>query len=180
LTVVDDSLTTGLLYKFKFLAINLVGNSESSDISEFALTQVIAAPGQPFKMLAFTSEESLAVQWTQTGSSSPAGLRVSGYVLEMKDLSDYYGTFEVVFDGSELYPELKEFQVTQGIVPGRSYVFRVKGKYQNGYTPYSEESLPVYACSPPSGLQPVRLVSSTDSQISLEWSQPEHRGSCNL
>ena len=47
----------------------------------------------------------------------------------MKDTSDMYGSFEVVFDGSDLYPELKNMQITQGIVAGNNYIFRVKAKY---------------------------------------------------
>lgn len=79
----------------------------------------------------------------------------------MKDTSDYYGTFEIVFDGSDLYPELKNAQIKDLIVSGNNYIFRVKAKYQNGFTPYSDESLPVWACLPPSGLEPIRKVSVT-------------------
>lgn len=44
---VRDSLTTGLIYKFKFRAINQIGNSQDSDIVEFALVDVPTAPGAP-------------------------------------------------------------------------------------------------------------------------------------
>jgi len=35
-----DGLTTGLIYKFKFRAINEIGNSEDSRIVEYALVDV--------------------------------------------------------------------------------------------------------------------------------------------
>lgn len=79
MTVADDGLTTGLLYKFKFTAINLVGNSEDSDISEFALVDVIEAPGAPTVMLDHTSEASIAVEWSAVGAYDPAGYQVTGY-----------------------------------------------------------------------------------------------------
>lgn len=83
---------------------------------------------------------------------------MTGYLLELKDTRDLYGTYEVVFDGSELYPDLRSFYLSdERVVPGNSYIFRVKAKYQNGFSPYSEESLPVWACLPPRNLDQVRL-----------------------
>lgn len=73
LTVADDSLTTGLLYKFKFRAINLVGNSEDSNIVEYALVDKIEAPQAPTVMLDHTSESQIAVEWSAVGQFSPAG-----------------------------------------------------------------------------------------------------------
>lgn len=75
----------------------------------------------------------------------------------------------MVFDGSDLYPELRNFMMTD-VQQGNSYMFRVKAAYKNGFTDYSQESLPVWACSPPSGLLPVRQVAVTRSQMSFEWS----------
>ena len=97
----------------------------------------------------------------------------------MKDTSDFYGTFEKVFDGGDLYPFLRN-HLQGGVVSGNNYVFRVKAKYQNGYTDYSAESLPVWACSTPSGLAPIRQTSVSKTHMSFEWSQPTYRGSCDL
>jgi hypothetical protein len=44
---VRDSLTSGLIYKFKFRAINKIGNSQDSDVVEYALVDVPNAPGTP-------------------------------------------------------------------------------------------------------------------------------------
>ncbi len=70
-----------------------------------------------------------------------------------------------------MYPDLTNYLISdERIVPGNSYIFRVKARYQNGYTSYSEESLPVWACLPPSELDSVRLVSVNAQEIHFEWS----------
>jgi hypothetical protein len=55
-------------------------------------------------------------------------------------------------------------------VEGQSYEFRVAAKYQNGFTDYSPISLPVWACFAPMGLTPVRLLSVSRTQMTLQWS----------
>jgi hypothetical protein len=55
LTVADDSLTTGLIYKFQFRATNAIGNSELSDTSRFALADPPTAPSAPTNMPSQTS-----------------------------------------------------------------------------------------------------------------------------
>ena len=55
---------------------------------------------------------------------------MKGYVLEMKDMSDFFGVYEEVFDGSDLYPYLRNHLVSGNrIKKANSYVFRVKAKY---------------------------------------------------
>jgi hypothetical protein len=61
---------------------------------------------------------------------------VLGYVLEMKHTASTQGVYEVVFDGSDLYPDLRNFLLTN-VVAGDNYIFRVKAKYLNGFTGYS-------------------------------------------
>ena len=111
-------------------------------------------------MLSHTSESALSVEWSAVTSLASPGSDVTGYVLEMKDTRDLYGTYEVVFDGSDLYPDIRNHLISdERIVAGNNYIFRVKAKYQNGYSSYSSESLPVWACLPPRNLDPIRLVS---------------------
>jgi len=106
---------------------------------------------------------------------------VTGYLLEMKDRRNLLGTFEVVFDGSDVYPDILNFYLNdERVVPGNSYIFRVKAKYLNGYTAYSEESLPIWACLPPRNLDPIRLIAVNSNEMSFEWSQPQFKGSCDL
>jgi hypothetical protein len=99
----------------------------------------------------------------------------------MKDTRDLYGTYEVVFDGSELYPDLTSFSLyDERVVSGNSYIFRVKAKYQNGFSLYSTESLPVFACLPPRNLDQVKLQSVSKTQMTFTWSQPKFKSSCDL
>ena len=46
-TSVDTYLVSGKIYKFKFEATNALGNSESSEVSTFALCDKPSAPGIP-------------------------------------------------------------------------------------------------------------------------------------
>ena len=54
LTQAADSLVSGYVYKFQFMAINAIGNSQTSAISEFALADQPAAPGIPTVMQSLT------------------------------------------------------------------------------------------------------------------------------
>jgi hypothetical protein len=55
LTKTTDSLETGKIYKVRFGATNVIGNSEVSDIVRFALVDPLAAPGAPALMQEQTS-----------------------------------------------------------------------------------------------------------------------------
>jgi hypothetical protein len=130
LDLTTDSLTTGVIYKFVFKATNQVGGSEDSNIVEYALCDVPASPDAPLVMLDHTTESSIAVQWSQVTSLQAPGSDVTGYLLEMKDTRDFYGNYEVVFDGSDLYPDLRSFLLSdERVVSGNSYIFRVKANY---------------------------------------------------
>jgi dTDP-4-dehydrorhamnose 3,5-epimerase-like enzyme len=97
----------------------------------------------------------------------------------MKDTRPNYGTFEVVYDGSSDYPDVITYLHTEAVA-GNNYLFRVKAKYLNGFTSYSDESLPVYACSAPSILQHPTVSQVSRTEVTLQWTQPQNRGSCDL
>lgn len=101
-----------------------------SNIVEYALCDVPLAPSAPTVMLSFTSEQAIAVEWDAVTSLQGPGSDVTGYVLEMKDTRDMYGTYVQVFDGSDLYPDWRNTILTdERVVPGNNYIFRVKAKY---------------------------------------------------
>ncbi len=66
LTDIDDTLTSGLIYKFVFRATNSQGESEDSPVASYALADKPAAPGAPQRMLSLTSDKQIAVQWTKS------------------------------------------------------------------------------------------------------------------
>ena len=51
-----DNLVTGLIYKFKFRAINAIGNSQDSAIVQFALADMALPPGAPTLMMSLSSQ----------------------------------------------------------------------------------------------------------------------------
>lgn len=109
LTVIDDSLETGKIYKFVFRAINAVGDSLDSNIASYALCDVPLAPSEPTVMLSHTNESQIAVEWPAVASLQSPGSDITGYLLEMKDTRDLYGVWEVVYDGSDSYPDWRNF-----------------------------------------------------------------------
>ena len=80
----------------------------------------------------------------------------------MMDTANLYGEFLTVFDGSDDYPDTRIF-LTTNVTSGHNYIFRVKAKYQNGFTAYSALSLPVYACIAPQWLLSPTLISVTST-----------------
>ena len=56
----------------------------------------------------------------------------------------------------------------------------MSGIYQNGYTEASEESDLIYACTPPSYLNPPSLVAVSSTEITLQWQYPLNMGYCTL
>ena len=56
LIAATETLTTGLIYKFKFRATNSYGYSQDSDVVAFALVDVPAAPASPQIIYSSTSE----------------------------------------------------------------------------------------------------------------------------
>ena len=129
-------MTTGLIYKLVFQAVNAIGNSMNSNTVQYALVDVPIAPGVPEIILSLTSEDQIAVQWSPIISTQSPGSKISGYLLEMMDTDNLDGVFNVVFDGTVSYPDITNF-LTTNITSGRNYIFRVSGHYQNGMTSFS-------------------------------------------
>lgn len=176
-----DSLVTGKIYKIKFRAINVLGNSEDSGVVRYALVDKPLMPSAPTVIYASSNETQIAVEWAAIVPSQTPGQEVYGYVLEVMDTSNTLGQFEVVFDGSVGFPSSRSYVYADNRVKaGHNYLFRVKASFRNGLTAYSATSLPVYACSPPSYLLAPLLNNVNKDQITLEWSQPRQGGACPL
>lgn len=58
-------------------------------------------------MQSHTSESRIAVEWDAVISNQTPGGSITGYVLEMKDTRSQYGTFEVILNGSDGYPDVR-------------------------------------------------------------------------
>ena len=75
-------------------------------------------------------------------------LSIRGYILYMDE--GLGGPFQVVYDG-RLNPKLVEYRVN-GLIPGRTYRFKVKAVDYNGQGSESDPSSFV-SCVPPSGVK---------------------------
>lgn len=53
----NDSLVSGQIYRFRLQAVNSVGNSDYSDIVDYALVDVPPKPQSPQVMLSFTNSQ---------------------------------------------------------------------------------------------------------------------------
>jgi hypothetical protein len=58
-----DSLVTGKIYKIKFRAINVLGNSEDSAVVRYSLVDQPAMPSAPTVIYASSNETQIAVEW---------------------------------------------------------------------------------------------------------------------
>lgn len=55
LTALADTLVAGTIYKFKFTAINSIGNSADSEIVQFSLCDTPLAPAAPTSIISLTN-----------------------------------------------------------------------------------------------------------------------------
>lgn len=75
------SLTTGLIYKFKFRAINEKGDSEDSDVVWFALVEMSDPPSSIEKVKSKSSLSSIFLEWTKSADKALPGGAILGYKL---------------------------------------------------------------------------------------------------
>lgn len=75
------SLTSGAIYKFKFRAINSIGNSIDSTIARFAMADMALAPSVPTKDATQSSLTSIYLSWTAVADTQLPGGSVLGYIL---------------------------------------------------------------------------------------------------
>ena len=180
LTIVDDSLVLGTIYKLRYRARNAeVGFGPYSDVVLVALNAVPPAPPAPARVESGCTESSIAVSWPSS-EPSPAleGNRITGYRLyAAREQSNVYS---LVYDGTG-FPQATS-TVISGLAPGGLYDFRVSALNFNGEGPASAVALRTHSCVPPSGLRaPVRVpAESTASSITLAWEEPEATGGCPI
>ena len=65
LTAVDDGLEAGTIYKFRFVAVNAIGNSAYSNTVRYALVDAPAAPDAPTILQSQTSNSQIEFTWAR-------------------------------------------------------------------------------------------------------------------
>lgn len=122
LTVADDSLQAGTVYKFKLLAKNAYGASDFSEELDAAIAS-FPLPNDSLRKVTAT-ETSITLEWD---TSLDTELPVTGYVLKVNDGvgGDYFSTV------STLYPNVRTYTV-HGLGTALNYGFTIVALNFNG------------------------------------------------
>ena len=172
LTVAGDLLVSGEQYFFQYSLLNDEGESELSDESEFALADYPVAPDAPTKVDLDSSLTSIYLEWPHVAHTE---VNVIGYQLFMDAGSDGY--FRMIFDGTSK-PGVNYF-LADNLTSGRAYNFKLQALNSNGASVEGEQ-VTFYSCLPPSMLLPPQYVSSTETQLIVDWTSPAQLNGCPL
>ena len=92
-----NSLTPGIVYRFKVKAVNKFGPSDFSEETLAAFGTVPNPPSQPIKVEDSSTITTISVSWSK--SNDDYGIPILGYQLFMDDGAR--GPFSLVYDGSK-------------------------------------------------------------------------------
>lgn len=164
------TVTTGLTYTIKFVALNIIGYSEDSDLLQVA----IATPPSKPSMITFDETRStrtqITVKWTLGISlDSP----VSGYRV-YSDLG-LKGDFFMIYDGFGNINKL--FYTHTNLTTGLIYEYKIEVLNFNGPSEMSEPNNRA-ACETATGFNNVFQISTSQSQIVVGWRYPLDDGGC--
>jgi hypothetical protein len=167
-------LSTGYLYRFRWRAVNFMGNSPYSDTIRIGLGALPSAPSTGPSRLADTndgvtvrnSRTSIGLEWPEvTGGALP----VVEYVLYIND--GYTAEDWEVYRGPLTYSKV------EGLIPGAQYTFTASAVDFNGEGAIST-SVTLSSCVVPSGVLPPSLFVQTENSITLRWQHPDDDGGC--
>ena len=167
-------LTSGALYRFRWRAVNFMGNSPWSDTFRIGLGALPAAPaGAPSRLVDADDEASrrnsrtsIGVQWPEVAGGA---LPVVEYALYMND-----GYTAAAW---EVYRGPLPFTRVEGLSPGAQYTFTASAFDFNGEGSLSSSGT-LSSCVVPSGVQPPRLFAQSSTSVTLRWEHPDDDGGC--
>jgi titin len=169
--VATETLTVGLFYRFKYLAVNSKGESEFSNALTVPLADV---PAQPSSLsLTALTKTSVQAEWVaSTGTGTPAG-DIKGYMVYRDD--GLSGSFTLIYNGSNI--ATVRSVVSTSLVTGYYYMFKHEAVNSAGSSLASTET-GIYACIAPSGMAAPVLGTITETQVEIFWSAPTDNGGC--
>ena len=183
-TVTPDSLTYSasstsgsyqvrLTYRFKFIATNVVGDSQSSDEAYISFGDVPPQPAAIVSTISVTTRTTIYVKWAQVTSLLP----VTGWILNMDD--GKLGTMTPIYVGTNR-PDLTSYKVG-GLTTRLPYRFSVQAIDSNGIS-IASNTTTIYAWDLPSGIATPQYASSDRStkEISISWDAPLDDGGCPI
>lgn len=164
-----ESLTTGLVYTFKWRALNSIGYSDFSEEVSVALSDPPAKPSAPTLYQAWSSKTNLYIKWAQVSDGlSPGGL-INGYQLWMDDGKG--GDMTIIFNSINLEsPDVREYQVNS-LITGLPYRFQVAASNYNQVGELSDIAS-FQPCDLPSEWSKPTKVSTTSTTITVAWGEP--------
>lgn len=107
MTVDDDGLTAGTIYKLRVLAVNLYGSSELSDEVNAGVSSFPGKPNPVTKLDLESSTSSITIEWE---TSLDTELPVIGYLLKINDGAN--DEYTVAYDGKN-FPNVRKYLVTR-------------------------------------------------------------------
>ena len=144
---------------------------DSSDFSDTVVAGVSDFPDQPTTLSVSSIDSvSITLSWS---ISLDKQLPVIGYQLQMDD--GYGDDFQTIYNEYNL-TNVRQYTAT-GLTRGLEYRFQLMALNFNG-PGVASSTFDVYFCSPPSGLLPPTLLSSTQTSLKLQWSPPTDDGGC--
>lgn len=155
---------------FKYSAVNVVGESETSNEIVHALAVYPAAPENLVKVNTLSSLTSIHLKWDIVADYE---INVIGYNVLME--TNRNGEFNLIYDGRN-YPGINYFEAS-GLTTGSRYRFKVAALNHNGVGDYTEP-LEFFSCLPPEEILPPTYVSSTKTSLSLDWTSPAVTNGC--
>jgi len=135
-TVIDDDLVQGTIYKFKYRAVNLYGNSDWSEELNAGVGAYPAKPQPVTKLESASGETHITLEWEL---SMPTELQILGYSLKMND-GVGGSVYTDVFPSGRIFPNVKKYVVGK-LKTGYTYGFTVEAQNYNGA---SEPSDPAF------------------------------------
>jgi len=172
ITVADDGLVTGKVYRFVYVATNSIGDSPYSNELIAGVGAVPPTPTPPQKNWALSTKNSSYIFWESVTTSD---LPISGYLLYMDD--GLGGPYTVVYDGSLNSADLTYF--VTGLQPSLTYKFIVEAIDFNRQSSKSS-SASFVSCVAPSGLAQPKLDSVTRTTFTIVWDLPSDNGGCTI
>lgn len=126
-------------------------------------------------MAALSSDSSITVEWDKPSvdAADLPGGRLTHYQLYMDD--GLFGNFTLV----NTEPTTIRQMTLSDLTKGKAYRFKVTAFNYNGAGEFSDPYL-FNSCASPSHLSAPTLKSTTDSTLTLEWSEPQDNGGCPI
>mmetsp|Transcript_10808 Transcript_10808/g.24713 ORF Transcript_10808/g.24713 Transcript_10808/m.24713 type:complete len:458 (+) Transcript_10808:80-1453(+) len=166
-----DDLDCCQEYYFHVAAENVSGWGPWSDRSEMVTMPPPVPEAPPMPMMRRPTHRTAIIQWQHPPSEAP----LEGFTFRYTRAKDFESGAIEELPG--IAPNMSQYLI-QGLVPGATYIFQVRGVSKFGPGFWSETSIPMET---PEGSEPAKVVDLAvahiyRSFITLQWSPPNDNG----